>query len=347
LNAVIRAVVKRVVYEHNWELVGIEDGFEGLIVPGRTRQLRLADVRGILPRGGTILGTTNRANPFAYCVRTEDGRVVTQDVSQQVARRVKELDLDALVVIGGDGSLRIGQEFFEMGVPVVGVPKTIDNDICLTDVTFGYDTALDTATEAIDKLHTTAESHHRIMFVEVMGREAGWLALESGIAGGADIMLIPEIPFHLEAVEAKIRARERQGARFSIAVVAEGARQVDGERVYQPDHDPLAPTRLGGIAEWVARRVGSRLDREVRTTVLGHIQRGGSPSAFDRKLATFFGSEVVELIARRGWGRMVALQGSDIVPVRIADAVRQVKTVPLDGYRMRTARALGLCLGDE
>jgi phosphofructokinase-like protein len=347
LNAVIRAVVKSAIQEHAWEVIGIEDGFEGLILPGKTRPLGLSDVRGILPRGGTILGTTNRANPFAYPVREGNGQATIRDVSSEVLRRVGELDLDALVVIGGDGSLHIGLSFFELGLPIVGVPKTIDNDICLTDVTFGFDTALDTATGAIDKLHTTAESHHRVMFVEVMGRNAGWLALESGIAGGADAILIPEIPFQLRALESKIAERESQGARFSIVVVAEGASPVGGEQVYHPSRDPLSPRRLGGIAEWVAQQIGERLDQEVRTTVLGHIQRGGSPSAFDRKLATFFGTEVVELVMHRGWGQMVALQGPRIVPVPIAEAVRELKTVPLDGHEVHAARAMGLCLGDE
>ena len=346
LNAVIRAVVKRAIGEFGWQVVGIEDGFEGLVLPAKTRPLSTRDVRGILPRGGTILGTTNRANPFAYPMSSPEGQTVIADVSAEVARRVTELALDALVVIGGDGSLRIARDLLPAGVPIVGVPKTIDNDILYTDVTFGFDTALDTATEAIDRLHTTAESHHRIMFVEVMGRDAGWLALESGVAGGADVILIPEIPFELDAVLGKLRARERQGARFSIVVVAEGARPVGGEQIYQPSGDSNGPRRLGGIAEWVALRVGEATGGEVRTTVLGHIQRGGTPSAYDRALATYFGSEAVGLIARRQWGRMVALQGSEIVSVPISDAVARLKTVPLDGYRLRGARALGLCLGD-
>lgn len=347
LNAVIRAVVKRATYEYAWEVVGIEDGFEGLILPDKTRPLGLSEVRGILPRGGTILGTTNRANPFAYRMRDRDGSVVTWDVSRDVMRRIGDLGLDALVVIGGDGSLHIGLEFHELGVPVVGVPKTIDNDVGLTDLTFGFDTALDTATEAIDKLHTTAESHHRVMIVEVMGRDAGWLALDAGLAGGADVILIPEIPFRLGSVVQKIEAREREGAKFSIVVVAEGARPQDGAQMYQPTDDAMSPKRLGGMGEWVARCLGETLAREVRTTVLGHIQRGGSPSAFDRKLGTWFGSEAVGLVARRAWGQMVALRGDQVVGVPIADAVSTLKTVPLDGLRVRTARSMGLCLGDD
>jgi 6-phosphofructokinase 1 len=347
LNAVIRAVVKRSIYQYGWEVLGVEDGFEGLILSDKTRPMSLGDVRGILPRGGTILGTTNRANPFAYRVRDKKGQVVIRDMSGAVVQRIHDLGLDALVVIGGDGSLRIGLEFFQMGVPIVGVPKTIDNDVGLTDVTFGFDTALDTATEAIDKLHTTAESHHRIMIVEVMGRDAGWLALDAGLAGGADVILIPEIPFRLEAIDRKIEAREREGAKFSIIVVAEGAQPAGGEQIYQQSSDPLAPKRLGGMGQWVAARISETRDSEVRTTVLGHVQRGGSPSAFDRKLGTWFGSEAVELIARGAWGQMVALRGEQIVAVPIADAVDVLKTVPLDGHRVRTARAMGLCLGDR
>jgi 6-phosphofructokinase 1 len=232
-----------------------------------------------------------------------------------------------------------------MGLPVVGVPKTIDNDVGLTDVTFGFDTALDTATQAIDKLHTTAESHHRIMIVEVMGRNAGWLALDAGLAGGADVILIPEIPFRLDAVLAKIAARERDGALFSIIVVSEGAYEAGGEQIFQDVGGGAGPRRLGGIAAWLAERIASASGREVRTTVLGHVQRGGSPSAFDRKLATWFGSEAVGVVARRGWGEMVALHGERIEAVRIADAVRAIKSVPLDGHRVRAARALGLSLG--
>jgi phosphofructokinase-like protein len=346
INAVLRAVVKRSILQYGWEVIGIEDGFEGLILRDRTRRLDLGDVRGILPRGGTILGTTNRANPFSYVTRTPEGDVETHDVSSEVIARIEALALDALIVIGGDGSLSIARDFCRMGVPIVGVPKTIDNDVGQTDLTFGFDTALDTATQAIDKLHTTAESHHRIMIVEVMGREAGWLALDAGLAGGADVILIPEIPFQLEAIVRKIGAREHEGALFSVVVVSEGARPLGGERVYQVSCDPSASRRLGGIGNWLGDQIACLTAREVRTTVLGHVQRGGSPSAFDRKLATWFGSEATGLVAERAWGQMVALHGDQIVAVPIADAVREVKTVPLDGHRVRAARAMGLCLGD-
>lgn len=345
LNAVIRAVVKTAINDYGWQVIGIEDGFEGLILPGKTRGLQIGDVRGILPRGGTILGTTNRANPFAYVTRKKDGRVVTRDVSGEVIQRIRELRLDALVVIGGDGSLKISYEFYQKGVPIVGVPKTIDNDISCTDVTFGFDTALDTATQAIDKLHTTAESHHRIMIVEVMGRDAGWLALEAGLAGGADVILIPEKPFDLYKVDEKIEQRGREGRQFSIIVVAEGARPVDGEQVYQPSRDPTAPRRLGGIGQWVAGELSKMCDHEIRVTVLGHVQRGGSPSSFDRILGTRFGAAAARLVAEGRFGEMVSLRGERIEAVTIADAVSQLKTVPLDSDLICTALSLGICLG--
>ncbi|MGQ9667011.1 MAG: 6-phosphofructokinase, partial [Anaerolineae bacterium] len=323
LNAVIRAVVKTAINDYGWEVIGIEDGFEGLILPDKARPLNITDVRGLLPRGGTILGTTNRANPFSYSVRTPAGGWERRDVSDQVMARLVELRLDALVVIGGDGSLHIAQRFLELGAAVVGVPKTIDNDIAGTDVTFGFDTAVNTATEAIDRLHTTAESHHRVMVLEVMGREAGWIALQAGLAGGADVILIPEIPFRLEPVAAHIQWREARGARFSIVVTAEGAYPAGGERVYQAGPDPFVGRRLGGIGEVVGRELARRLDMEVRTTVLGHLQRGGSPSAFDRVLASRFGASVVHLIAQGQIGRMVALRGETVTHIPIAEAVRQ------------------------
>lgn len=347
LNAVIRAVVKTAINDYGWEVIGIEDGFEGLILSDKARPLTIADVRGILPRGGTILGTTNRANPFSYPVRAPDGRLEQRDVSGQVMERLQSLGIDTLVVIGGDGSLHIAQRLFEMGAAVVGVPKTIDNDIAGTDVTFGFDTAVDTATQAIDRLHTTAESHHRAMVLEVMGREAGWIALQAGVAGGADVILVPEIPFTLEPVAAHIRARKARGARFSIVVVAEGAYPAGGERVYEESPHPEMGRRLGGIGEVVGRELARRLDMEVRVTVLGHLQRGGSPSAFDRVLASRFGAAVVHLIAAGNAGHMVALRGESVVDVPMADAIRHQKLVPPESDLVRTARDLGICLGDE
>jgi len=346
LNAVIRAAVKTAINVHRWEVLGIEDGFEGLILPDRVRELTLTDVRGLLPRGGTVLGTTNRANPFAYRVRKKDGRIIERDVSDEVMSRVRELRLDALIVIGGDGSLTIGYEFFERGVPVVGVPKTIDNDLAGTDITFGFDTALVTATEAIDKLHTTAESHHRIMIVEVMGRDAGWLALRSGLAGGADVILIPEIPFRLESIDEKIERRDRTGHKFSIIVVAEGARPAGGEQIYQRSADPLAPKRLGGIGQWLADELSRITDHEIRVTVLGHVQRGGIPSPFDRILSTRFGAAAVRAVAERKFGHMVALRSTHIITIPLKDAIHELRLVPLDSDLLVTARGLGICVGD-
>ncbi len=345
LNAVIRAVVKTAIGHFGWQVVGIQDGFEGLILPGKTRELTFADVRGILPLGGTILGTSNRANPFNYPVAGQDGQLVWRDVAPQMIGNVEALSLDGLVVIGGDGSLHIAQQLYEMGLPLVGVPKTIDNDVGGTDVTFGFDTALDTATEAIDRLHTTAESHHRIMLVEVMGRDAGWLALESGLAGGADVILLPEIPFDVARINAKVEAREMAGSKFSIVAVAEGARPEGGEQVYQDAREAAAARRLGGVSHAVAEQLATLTEREIRVTVLGHLQRGGSPTSFDRILGTRFGAEAVELLAQGRSGQMVSLRGEKITHVPIAEAIAQLKTVPLEGDLVRTARRMVMSLG--
>lgn len=344
LNAVIRAVVKAAIQEYDWEVLGIEDGFEGLIQPGKVQPLTLARVRGILARGGTILGTTNRANPFAYEVEV-NGALRTFDVSDDVVRHAQVLGLDALVVIGGDGSLRIAHELMQKGLPVVGVPKTIDNDLEATLVTFGFDTAVNTAMEALDRLHTTAESHHRAIILEVMGRDAGWIALKAGIAGDADVILIPELPFALETVVEKIKERNHSGAKFSILVIAEGARPAGGEAIYQAEREVGAVRRLGGVGEAVAQRLREQSHAEVRVTVLGHLQRGGSPSAFDRLLATRFGVMAVHCIAEGLLGHMVALDGDCIVSVPIAEAIARQKLVPLHSDLIRTALALNICLG--
>jgi len=321
LNAVIRAVVKTAVGDYGWDVQGIEDGFEGLIQPGRIRPLTPADVRGILPRGGTILGSSNRANPFAYRVKQVDGSIREFDVSRDVVTHMDVLELLALVIIGGDGTLRIGQDLGAMGGRIVAVPKTIDNDLAGTDVTFGFDTAVGTATDALDRLHSTAESHHRVMILEVMGRHAGWIALQAGLAGGADVILIPEIPFDVEQVAHKIVSREESGARFSIVVAAEGAYPAGGSPIYQSTTDRVAGARLGGIANALGDELARRTDAEVRVTVLGHVQRGGSPSPCDRVLATRFGAEAVRLIAAGQLGHMVALRGEQIVAVPLPEAV--------------------------
>jgi phosphofructokinase-like protein len=350
LNAVIRAVVKTAANEYGWQVVGIEDGFEGLILPGKTRPLTQDEVRGILPRGGTILGTTNRADPFHYEVEVQaaDGSksIQVRDVSDEALQRAEELGLDVLVVIGGDGSLRIAYELMEKGLPVVGVPKTIDNDLLMTQVTFGFDTAINTAMEALDRLHTTAESHHRVIILEVMGREAGWIALEAGIAGGADVILIPEIPYNLKAVQDKISERSQRGAKFSLVVVAEGAYPQGGEAVYLEQRELGGVKRLGGIGELLAQQLRDCCNLEVRVTVLGHLQRGGSPSAFDRLLASRFGSMAVHLIAEGKLGYMVALQDGRIRPVPLAQAIAHQKLVPLDSDILQTARGLGICMGE-
>ncbi len=325
LNAVIRAVVKTAIGKYGWEVTGIEDGFDGLIERAfkALRPLALKEVRGILPQGGTILGAANRGNPFARKVM-RDGREVIEDCSGLVIERLRAAGIDALIVVGGDGTLRIAQELSDEGCAVVGVPKTIDNDLGGTDVTFGFDTALNTATDAIDKLHTTAESHHRVMVIEVMGRDAGWIALHSGIAGGADVILIPEIPFRWDVIAGAINARNKGGAKFSIVVAAEGAQPADGEQLFRlPGDGVTTVARLGGMGDLVAHRLQELTGMEARCTVLGHVQRGGSPTPFDRLLATRYGAAAVRLVADGKFGHMVALRGSEITAVPIAEAIRR------------------------
>ncbi|HEU5314651.1 MAG TPA: ATP-dependent 6-phosphofructokinase [Chloroflexota bacterium] len=345
LNAVIRAVVKTATSVYGWEVLGIETGFDGLLGRGgaRVRPLPAASVRGILPMGGTILGTSNRGNPFA--MPGDNGQTI--DRSHEVIERLQELEIDAVVTIGGDGSMRIASQLMDLGIAIVGVPKTIDNDLAATDVTFGYDSALHVATEAIDRLHTTAESHHRVMLVEVMGRNAGWIGIEAGLAGGSDVILIPEIPYRLEEVVSALVRRARAGGRFSIVVVSEGAAPVDGEQVYieRPESRPGANTRLGGICNTLAQQIADACGAETRATVLGHLQRGGSPSPFDRVLATRFGTAAVHLIADGKLGRMVALRGTEIVDVAIKDAIAAPKLVDPNGELVRTAQSVGISFG--
>jgi phosphofructokinase-like protein len=345
LNAVIRAFVKTVESHFDWEILGIADGFEGLLIPDGTRRLTGTDVRGILTLGGTILGTSNRSNPFA--VRYEvDGESRVADRSADVVARVADLGIDAIVVVGGDGSMRIGLGLAGLGIPIVGVPKTIDNDLASTDVTFGFDTAVSTATEAIDRLRSTAEAHHRVMVVEVMGRDAGWIALEAGLAGGGDIILIPEIPFQLDRIAEAIAHRSSHGRTFSIIVVAEGAHP-DGVTSIVRRVGPDGFPRLGGVGVWLADQLERRVHGEVRATVLGHVQRGGAPTAFDRVLATRFGCAAAWLIERRDFGKMVAVRGTDIVAVPLEDAVQETKLVPPTSEKVMTARSLGVSFGDE
>ena len=342
LNAVIRAVVKAAT-NCNCEVLGLEDSFDGLIEPNRSRVLTPKDVTGILRIGGTILGTTNRGNPFAYPIDTSGGK---RDYSERCLEMFKQLSLDALVVIGGDGTLAIAYDFFKRGIPLVGVPKTIDNDIVETTNTFGFDTAVSFATEAIDRLHTTAEAHHRVMVVEVMGRYAGWIALYAGVAGGADVILIPEIPFDIEKIAERIRARDRLGARFSIVVVAEGAKPVGGKVSVVKEAEGEFVERLGGIAAIVAKQLEKLTGKEARFVVLGHLQRGGAPTSFDRILATRFGAHAVELIMQGKFGTMVAFHPPDIVSVPLENVVGRTRNVPIDFDVVRTARAMNISLGD-
>jgi 6-phosphofructokinase 1 len=342
LNAVIRAVVKAS-FNAGIECLGLEDSFDGLIEANRSRVLTPRDVTGILRVGGTILGTTNRGNPFAYPVNTSVG---ARDYSSRCVEMSRHLGLDALVVIGGDGTLAIAHRLFEMGIPLVGVPKTIDNDIAGTTNCFGFDTAVAFATDAIDRLHTTAEAHHRVMVAEVMGRYAGWIALYAGVAGGADVILIPEIPFDLEIVERRIREREDYGARFSIVVVAEGARPKNGRVSVLREAEGAFVERLGGIGKKVAAALEEMTGKETRDVVLGHLQRGGAPTSFDRVLATRFGSRAVELIREGRFGHMVAWHPPDIVSVPLEEVVGKTKTVPLEFDLVRTARAMGIAFGD-
>jgi len=342
LNAVIRAVVKTAT-NAGIEVIGLEDSFDGLLDPSRTRVLTPRDVTGILRFGGTILGTTNHGNPFEYPVDTPDGKV---DYSDRVVNTFHQMGLHALVVIGGDGSLSIAHQFYLKGIPIVGVPKTIDNDIVGTTSCFGFDTAVDFAAGAIDRLHTTAEAHKRIMVVEVMGRYAGWIALHSGVAGGADVILMPEIPYDLEKVAAAIRKRESFGAKFSIVVVAEGAKPVGGSFTLRTAARAVVVERLGGVGNAVSAQLEEMTGKEARCVVLGHLQRGGGPTAFDRVLATRLGGAAVELIQRGIFGMMVANDPPDIVSVPLAEIVGRTKTVPLDYDLLTTARALGVSLGD-
>jgi phosphofructokinase-like protein len=342
LNAVIRAVVKTSSFA-GIECIGLEDSFDGLIYPNRSRVLTLKHVTGILRIGGTILGTTNRGNPFVYPIETEDGPV---DYSNRCIENFYKMGLDALIVIGGDGTLAIAHEFHKRGIPIVGVPKTIDNDIAETTMTFGFDTAVAFATDALDRLHTTAESHHRIMVAEVMGRYAGWIALYAGIGGGADVVLIPEIPFDLDKVVHRILERERYGASFSIVVAAEGAHPVGGQRSIVTTGTPDRAERLGGIGEQVSRELEFRTGKESRHVVLGHLQRGGAPLAYDRVLATRFGSFAVECLMRGQSGVMTALHSPDIVAVPLEKIVGQTRNVPVGGDVVRTARNIGICFGD-
>lgn len=341
LNAVIRGLVKAAILEHGLEVVGIRDGFEGLLTKNRFMPLTLSSVRGILPRGGTILGTRNTGR---FSIFFEDGTAAeTRRLIRAAIANLRRQKVDVLVVIGGEGSLAVAQAFHEAGFPVVGVPKTIDNDLSATDYTFGYDTAIDTATYALDRLTTTAESHDRVMILEVMGRNAGWIALGAGLAGAADIILIPEIPFRLPEVIRHIRLRESTGARFHLIVVAEGACPAGKARQYY--ETARGEKRLGGIAAWLTVELGKKISNEVRYTVLGHLQRGGSPSAFDRILASRFGAYAARIAHAGLFGEMVCLRTPDLRSVPIRDAIRTYNFVAPDSDVIRSAQAMGISFG--
>jgi ATP-dependent phosphofructokinase / diphosphate-dependent phosphofructokinase len=344
LNAVIRAAVKTSI-GYGWDVLGIEEGFDGL-VQCKARVLTTASVSGILHLGGTILGTTNAANPFCYPTIGESGKIIECDISDTVVVNFRKLGLDALIVIGGDGTLGIAENFYNKGIPIVGVPKTIDNDLGGTIVTFGFDTAVNTARDALDKLHTTAESHRRVLVVEVMGRNTGWIALESGIAGGADIILIPEIPYDPDKVAHSVMVRERLGKHFSIIVVAEGAFPVGGKPTHAEIGHAGREPRLGGVGERVASTVTELTGKETRVVVLGHLQRGGPPTTFDRVLGTRFGAAAARLVKKGAFGRMVALIPPDVESVPIREVIGRLKTVPIDHDIIQSARDIGISFGD-
>jgi 6-phosphofructokinase 1 len=351
LNAVIYGAVRVGVDRYGWEVLGIEDATRGLIdleyrFPHGNQWLTAASVRGIFARGGTILGTSNRSDPFHFVVKGDDGVERTEDVSDKVVENFRKLGLSALISIGGDGSMRIAKKLVDKGIPIVGVPKTIDNDLACTDQTFGFDTAVQIATEALDRVRDTAESHDRAMIVEVMGRDAGFIALHAGLAGGADAILLPEIPYRLEPVAEMIKSRRAHGQTYSIIVVAEGAKPLGGETSVI-EHLPGAMPRLVGAGTRVAERLGPMVNAELRVTVLGHIQRGGSPSNFDRVLAMRYGQAAADLVERGEFDRMVALKSGSITSVSLEEAAGSQKRVDPKGQLVSTARAIGVVFGDE
>jgi len=344
INAVIRAITKKAILEYDMDIIGIKDGYEGLIHKNY-RSLSYDNVSGILTLGGTILGTSKKENPFQYAVK--NGRQLTfEDRSCDVLRNIEELEIDCLVCIGGDGTLGIAHRFYQEGVPVIGVPKTIDNDIRGTDITFGFDSAVAIATEGIDRIHTTAQSHHRIMLIEVMGHKAGWIALHSGIAGGGDVILIPEIPYQIDKIVEYIIKRSKKGRRFSIIVVAEGAKPVGGEaviqRIVKESSDPI---RLGGISFVLGDQLEKMLDMETRSVVMGHLQRGGSPTPFDRVLATRLGSKAVDLIIEKSYGKMVSVQGDRLGKFPLEQVATGPRLIPEDHELIAAAREIGACFG--
>ena len=345
LNAVIRAVAKKAMGE-GYKVFGIEDGYEGL-VRNKVKKLANRDVSGILTLGGTILGTSNIANPYRYAIQSKKCDLIFKDLHKTAVRNFKRLKADALVCIGGDGTLSSASMLNEDGVPVVGVPKTIDNDILGTDITFGFDTAVTIATEGIDRIHTTAQSHHRVMIIEVMGRNAGWIALHSGVAGGGDIILIPEIPFDIKSIIKKIKERHGRGKRFSIVVVSEGAMPKGGNVVVQRIvKGSTEAVRLGGIGFVLGDQIEKLTCVETRAVVMGHLQRGGSPTPFDRVLATQLGTMAMDFIKEGAFGHMVGVRNSEFVKVPLREVAKGKRLVPRNHPLVESARSLGTCFGD-
>jgi 6-phosphofructokinase 1 len=344
LNTVIRAVVKCAT-KRGWDTIGFLDGFEGLLDPLRYRPLDYKEMDALLFVGGTVLGTSNKGR-FAAKTGHGDSNRIPREILDQAKANIQKLGLRALVVVGGDGSLSSAQQLFEHGVPIVGVPKTIDNDLEATTITFGFDSAVACATDALDRLRTTAQSHDRVMVLEVMGRYTGWIAVTAGISGGGDVILIPEIPFRYDSVCAKVAEREREGKHFNLVVVAEGAREHGKDYVTAGSAEKNREARLGGLGAVVAAEIQKRTGKETRVCVLGHLQRGGAPTSFDRLLCTRFGARAVQLIAEEKYGYMVALRPPDTVAVRLSEAVGRLRSVPPNGDIVQTARALGISFGD-
>ncbi len=347
LNAAIRAAARSAIENYKAEVIGIQDGFDGLLDLRKTRRLEIKDTTGIIGLGGTILGTTNRGNPFKYPVHV-DSATELQDLSGQVLDGIRQLGLDGVIVVGGDGTLTIARDLWKMGAPIVGIPKTIDNDLLATDTTIGYQTAVTIAVDAIDRLHTTARSHHRAMVVEVMGRYAGWIALEAGISGAVDVILIPEIPFSFDSICNHLRRRIDLGKQYSIIVVAEGAREKDHDyAVLETAAQNVGGTeRLGGIGSIVCRGIEERTDIETRCVVLGHLQRGGPPVHFDRLLGTRMGILAADLAHDKRFGMMTALKGKAVMPVPLDDAVQQIRYVRPDSETVVAARKIGISFGE-
>ncbi len=349
LNAVIRAIVKRASQEEDWEVIGSIESYNGILKePMQTVILNDQAVAGIHVRGGTIIGTTNKGGPFAWPVKQADGSWTTEDRSQDLIQRLNELGIDAVISIGGDGSQKISQKLYEMGCPIIGVPKTIDNDLSATDFTFGFRTAVQIATESLDKLVTTAESHNRVMIMEVMGRDAGWIALHSAIAGGAEVCLIPEIPYEIDKVMQRINRRFHHGKGFAVIVVAEGAKPVGGTAVGTKSTEAgYQNIRLGGVAYHLKQQIqDAGCEASIRVTVLGHLQRGGTPLAVDRLLATEFGVKAFEMALEGDFGRMVSYRHPKIVSVPLEEATREYNYVSADSFLLKTARGIGISLGN-